>query len=61
MLSPPLSDFEIFGSQTPGIAVHDRGRPHYISRHNAHISDRFAKATDTVEKNSSFALRPANF
>jgi hypothetical protein len=61
MLSPPLSDFEI------SLAIARDRRPTpvgdviLLSRHNAHISNRFAKATDAVEKNSFFALRRSKF
>jgi hypothetical protein len=56
MFSPPLSDSE--GSvRNARIAVHDRARPHFVLWHNAHTSDRFAKATNVVEKNSFLAPR----
>jgi hypothetical protein len=45
----------------PGFAVHDRWRPYFVLRHNAHSSDWFAKATNAVEKDSFFAPRLRDF
>jgi hypothetical protein len=60
MFSPPLSDSE--GSvRNARVALHDRRRPYFVLRHNAHISDRFAKATDVVEENSFLAPRLKRF
>jgi hypothetical protein len=60
MFSPPLSDSE--GSvRNARVALHDRRRPYFVLRHNAHISDRFAKATNVVEKKSFLAPRLKRF
>jgi hypothetical protein len=61
MLSPPLSDFEIALATAGGSPSTIVGDLILLSGHNAHISNRFAKATNTVEKISFFAVRRRKF